>query len=361
MREVRRQIVAVRLQPGDRVPSHVALEQRFHASANAVLRAMKRLERDGFVVSQRRRGMFVATRLPHLTDYALVFPHDPGADPSWSRLYAVLANAAVVVGRTAHCRIRLFYGTNKGEQAGDYRRLLELVEGQCLAGLIFAFYPHELRTTPIIKLPGLPRVALASGHNPDGLQMVDATTGSFFNKALAWLASRQRRRIALVTHSRLDLSADFESRLAAYGVETRRCWSMAGSEDAPATVRAFVELLMRLPAMDRPDGLVITDDNLVEPAAAGLVDAAVRVGVDLDVVARCNFPWAGASAVPVKRLGYDARELLEVSLDLINRQRRGEPVPSRTEVQAVFEEDTREPSATVTLSARQPVVGSMKE
>ena len=89
---------------------------------------------------------------------------------------------------------------------------------------------------------------------------------------------------------------------------------------------------------DRPDSLLILDDNLVEAATAGLVDAGVRVPRDMTVVARCNFPHPAPSAVPVMRVGYDVRELLSVCLDGLMRQRRGEPVPDITWIPLVNEE-----------------------
>ena len=52
------------------------------------------------------------------------------------------------------------------------------------------------------------------------------------------------------------------------------------------------------PAHDRPDALVITDDNLVPAATAGVLAAGRRVPADLEVVAHANFPHVTPSAVP---------------------------------------------------------------
>ena len=87
---------------------------------------------------------------------------------------------------------------------------------------------------------------------------------------------------------------------------------------------------------DRPDALIISDDNLVEHATAGIVAAGIGVPGDCAIVAHCNFPWPTPSALPMRRLGYDAREVIRVALESIDRQRRGEPagtlvVPARFE------------------------------
>jgi DNA-binding LacI/PurR family transcriptional regulator len=90
---------------------------------------------------------------------------------------------------------------------------------------------------------------------------------------------------------------------------------------------------------NKPDGLIITDDNMVEHASMGLINANVVVPRDLDVVAHCNFPWPTPSVLPVYRLGYDIDELLQTYLVVLERKRRGERVPRETQVNAVTEEE----------------------
>ena len=56
-------------------------------------------------------------------------------------------------------------------------------------------------------------------------------------------------------------------------------------------------------------------------------------------MAHCNFPWPVPSAVPVKRIGYDAREVLEQCIRVIDMQRQGQTPPKQVLVEAVFEEE----------------------
>ena len=44
------------------------------------------------------------------------------------------------------------------------------------------------------------------------------------------------------------------------------------------------QLLLHNKQSDRPDALIIDDDNLVEDASAGIIASGMRVGQDLDVV-----------------------------------------------------------------------------
>src|ERR1019366_10630458 len=80
-------------------------------------------------------------------------------------------------------------------------------------------------------------------------------------------------------------------------------------------------------------------DNLLEGAMEGLLTAGIHVGTELDVVAHCNFPWLGATALPVQRIGFDTRRMLQTCMELIDRQRRNEAVPPLTTIEAVFEHE----------------------
>jgi DNA-binding LacI/PurR family transcriptional regulator len=131
----------------------------------------------------------------------------------------------------------------------------------------------------------------------------------------------------------------FNRHLATHGLESRPYWRIEVNQSTPHTARTCAQLLMRLPPADRPDGLLVTDDNLVEQATAGLIDAGVKVPSDIAVVAHCNFPWPTPSAVPVSRLGYDARTVLRACMDVIDAQRRGETPPHVTMIDPVFEDE----------------------
>jgi DNA-binding LacI/PurR family transcriptional regulator len=106
---------------------------------------------------------------------------------------------------------------------------------------------------------------------------------------------------------------------------------------------------------ERPDGLVITDDNLVPELTAGLAESGVA---DLAVVAHTNFPYPTPSAVPVTRLGYDVAKLVTMSMEYVEQQRRGETPPARTLVPAVWEGEVGESAAGGCARDAQLAVGS---
>jgi DNA-binding LacI/PurR family transcriptional regulator len=141
-------------------------------------------------------------------------------------------------------------------------------------------------------------------------------------------------------HAR-EFSADIQRVAARIGLEHRACWLQVVAQTAAEWARNTVQLLLAGPPRERPDALLIADDNLVEHATAGVIAAGLRAPEDVEIVAHCNFPWPAPSVLPARRLGYDTGELLFVCLGLLERQRRGEAVPDCTRLAPRFEDELR--------------------
>ena len=89
---------------------------------------------------------------------------------------------------------------------------------------------------------------------------------------------------------------------------------------------------------ERPDGLIVADDHLLEAASRGLFNAGVRVPEEAEIVAFANLPFLAPSVVPVRHLGFDVENLLSQCLDTVDRQVRGEPTESISLVPVHFSE-----------------------
>ena len=117
---------------------------------------------------------------------------------------------------------------------------------------------------------------------------------------------------------------------AAHGLTTSQHWVHAVSLASPQWAIPLMGLMMRRGDSERPDALVITDDNLVPQVTAGLAAAGVQVPGDVDVVAHANFPYPTPSAVPVIRLGFSIRQAFHTAVKLIDLQRQGGGIRRRT-------------------------------
>jgi len=168
---------------------------------------------------------------------------------------------------------------------------------------------------------------------------VSMTHRAFVARALAYLASRGRRRLAVLCNTTDPaLVSALRSGAAKVGMTLRPYWLQMVSMDQPEFARNVTHLLFHGGQADSPDALLVTDDNLVEHAIRGLVDAGVTVPGEVDVVAHGNFPGPAAGGMKVKRLGYDAREVLAACVSILQARHRGEG-PLHREIPAVFEQE----------------------
>ena len=327
--ELRRQIVTGLLQPGNRLPTRRALRAHFQSGVVTLQRALDRLKHEGFVSTRSTAGTYVASHPPHLSRYGLVFSSRPEGWHRWMRFWTVLSEQTEEIERITPFRMPRYYmeGSFKGE---DYELLLRDVGSDRLAGLILTFPSDFLKGTALLQPRRLPMVALAE-VGQEGIPAVAHDHKAFVSEALDYLASKGRRRIAVLKAGKLpNFEDNLIAGLAARGMVTHPWWSLLFSPMDTEGVRDIVHLLMHPGQDERPDGLIIADDNLVEGAVAGLVAADVRIPGDADVIAHANLPCPVKVPIPLKRLGYDIREELLACTRLIDALRLGRPVPSKT-------------------------------
>lgn len=343
---LRMRVVAGEYAPGARLPTRTELEQHFGTTKVTVQRAFDDLTEDGFIVSEGRRGTFVAEDPPHLTRYALAFAGAPKSGHAWSPFWEKLHNESVEIAKHEGRKIPVFYDVDRHQDAEGYRRLLYEMRTRQLAGVIFAFNPGFIEHTPLMDPYGIPLAAIVDDTRY-GVPAVALGHASFFERALESLEKLGRKRVAVFVQESLFAGYDrFQKDAAKRGIEARPYWWLPASLDAPVMARSYAHLLMKPEQDARPDSVIIADDNFVDPVLAGLGDAGVRIPIDMSIVAHCNFPTTTANAVPMQRIGYDARTVLQASLDAIDLQREGKPVRPISLVNAVFEEQV-EPARVV--------------
>ncbi len=333
--ELRMEIVSGAVPRGARLPTRLDLERRFQVSGATIQQALDKLRREGFVVAQGSRGTFVSDNPPHLCQYGLLFPAKETEKYRFSRYFTAMANAAATLDAAGERRISCFYGLDGHADVDDFQRLVQDLHRHCLAGLIFVTHPDNLKGTPVLDMPGIPRVAVRYAEPYDGLSTVQLDDQSFLHRAIKYLVDRGRKRIAVVRlHSTSELAV--VTAMRAFGVEVRPHWLQTATIGVPECIRPVMRLLMHPGQPERPDGLIITDDNFEIDALGGLIEARVSVPEDLEIVCHVNHPASTKTALRVQRLGYDTRRVLGSCVELIDRQRLGEP-PASIRLQPVFE------------------------
>ena len=333
-------IIGGKLRPGDRLPTRRDLQHEFQTSLSTIQQALDQLADEGFVIPRGKAGTFVTSEPPHKARYGIVVPLLPHTH-GYPRFWVALVNEASRL-QEAGKSVRIYQGVSQKRLAPDYDAMLSDLHRHRLAGLIFVTNPYFLEGDDVLGTAGVPCVAIGetSGMTKN-VTAIRLDGRSFAKKAVALLAKKGRRRIGLILPTSHDhvFRQPFLDALDAAGLPTKSYWIQEISPTTPNSARNLAHLLMRLPHDDRPDGLIIGDDNLVEHATAGVVDAGIHVPDELDMVAHCNFPWPTPSVVAVRRLGYDAREVIAQCVRCIDAQRAGDPAAPPPPLPARFEDE----------------------
>lgn len=322
--------------PGMRLPTVRELEAQFETSRVTVQTVQDRLRRDGFLVMRGRAGTFVCEHPPHQSRYALVFPFPPGSD-QWTQFHAALLQEAQAVGERGHRQMPCYFGgLLSGE--GSYAELFDEVNAHRLAGAIFAHVGETFANTPLADNPHLPTIGIG-GASP-GEMIINLDFHSLIGQAVRHLVARGRRKIAVIElqSSYAWVEGMVEPLMTAVGVTFRRRWVQSIAMVNTGWMTSCLELLLYTGQDERPDGLILLDDNLVPEASRALEALGVRVPEDLDVVAHANFPWPTSCSLPFQRVGFNIRHLLETCLNQLDLHRQGATVPTCTHIPACCNE-----------------------
>ncbi|MEX1091036.1 MAG: GntR family transcriptional regulator [Phycisphaeraceae bacterium] len=321
---LRQRIVEGELRTGSRLPIRIELQQMFDASPTTVQRAMDTLRLEGFVETRGKQGTFVVDQPPHLARYGLVFPHRPTPSQPWPRAFLALAHQATAVSRSGHRRIVAYYTSNVDSQSEEYKRLSADLTAHRLAGLFFASNPAALLRHPPLADRSVPMVAMALPGEQQIVETIWVDRRAFFCQAMDRLASQGCRHVAVIASQMMakefpdpGFEAFVDAELAARHMSTHPSWIQYVSPSEAAGASNLLRLLMNDRQVDRPDGLIVADDNVAQFVAAALVSMGIRCGgseADIHVVAHCNFPDVVPMAVPMTRIGFSAADMMAMAL-----------------------------------------------
>jgi hypothetical protein len=326
--ELRSRINARVYPPGSRLPSRRALQLELGGSPLTVQAAFDHLAAQGYILTHGSRGTFVANPLPDQSTIALVFNNEV-EHGSWNRFWSALHSVGVQRrgGGSLVPWVFRAYCLADGRPAGPvYRQLCSDLADGALAGVLFTGPPLFADPSPLFTAP-VPRVCISAAPlatRPFAASHLKTTDQPVIDRLVRRFRTNGRKRIAGLASNPDELER-VRAMAEAGGLEARREWWHWLPTDAfgAATSRRILHLLGTLPERQRPDCLLITDDNLVLPATTGILDASWRAPHDLEVAAHANFPLTTHAAVPCLRYGMDVPELLRVAAEEIGKLAAG--------------------------------------
>jgi DNA-binding LacI/PurR family transcriptional regulator len=191
----------------------------------------------------------------------------------------------------------------------------------------------------------VPRVVVGPRKPWRGASVINLDNDLLQAKALDYLKNQGKKRIAVVCN--ISNTRPFEEMwqhcnqmMQERGLKTKPYWIQGVNLHAAGWTTNLIHLLFSDANQEQPDGLMILDDNLVEPVAVGVKRAGIKVSEDLTIVAHTNFPEISNAAVPLKRIGFDMCELVRTAQRIISCQRRNpDAEPEKVVLKPVFEHE----------------------
>ena len=313
---LRAYLVTRDLTPGDRLPSISELEARFAAGRTVVQQAIGILRDEGFLETVDRRGVFVTQRPPHLTRLAIAFGSDPKV-PDANRFVQTMYQTATAGARPAQGYDLVVYGGVGDPAQPPFQRLRADAVAHRLAGILFLGCPHDVTCAPSLAALALPRVQICPIAEDQALPAVRTHGHAFWHMAYDHLRARGCRHIAVIaTANRLrDAMGQIRDEALAIAPD----WVQGATKGLAVANEQLVHLLFRTPANERPDGLIIADDNLEPDILRALLRLGLEIDRDVTVVAHCNWPAGQLSPLPIAHLGYGVPELLNQAIAMVTR------------------------------------------
>ena len=338
--DIKDQIISGALTPGEHLKGRTLYEKHYKTTTNTVQHAFTRLAEDGFIESFPRKGTYISKNPPHLKNYALLIYSDqiPEGWGAGNNYWKTLDRVCTELNQEGDRNINIRTGISPDYNTREYRNLLDDISARRLAGVISSMSIDLLKGTPVLETKNLPVISLAD-HNSPRIPKIVMDGAQFYKRAFEDLIKRGRKRIAIIcppaVHERLP---QFIGNIAReVGIDLNPLWLQTVDQKHPGSAENLVQLLMKGNANERPDGLILTDDNFIEHACRGLIKTGLHLIEDIDVVAHANFPLEKADILPIRRLGYDIAHSLTTAMDEIDAIRRGEEVPAKTLIAPKFD------------------------
>lgn len=301
-----RRIVMGELAAGSRLPTWDELAVNYGVGRPTLMRAMTKLREDGFVVSDSTRGSYVAEVPPFCKRIALVFGTGPNeqAVGGWTRFWQALEDEARVAAPRDGWELVVFHGVDALHGSATMTALEADLAAHRLAGVVMS--PHGRLYHLAARIAGRVPLVQVGGRFADG-DVPSWTLGidQQRQRCAELLRAAGATRVAILCTETSDPAA-WRRALGEVGLGGEAWWqftSFIAGERMTAN-------LTRLICTQRPDGLIITDDNLVPGAVLGLQEAGVRVGRDLHVTAHCNWPFPADHVTPLIHVGFDLARML---------------------------------------------------
>ena len=310
--------------PGDRLTPRRELVKELGVSTTALQAAIDQLHLEGYVETLAGRGTFVATRPPHIYQHGLILPE---SDSDFHRLLEEEAGRRYEADHHHRFKVYRLPSVDSANFAEAFAELASDVDRRVVAGIIISINPGPTQRE-VLRLAdrsGMPVTLHGSRHDSLGLPIVRADMQRFFKVAVDQLRGMGRSRLGLLCgEAWFDRHGEhYESALTRAGLPLKSIWLQHVDRQHHRTVRRLVKLLFSLAPELRPDGLIVTEQDLIPTIRAALAELGLTPGEDVDCVFHCNLAVGVDPPAPegFHWLGFEVTAFFDAFLDQLQAQK----------------------------------------
>ena len=279
-------ILAKALLPGTRLPTLSELARLWNTNYFTVQTALTPLVNEGLLVRKQRTGTFVAENTRQIKAVGIYL-----GDSFWrvkhaafyQTLYTALCDHFEKLGIDTH----LYMDSRPlDQQETPLEPLLKAIERSKVNAVVGAMVREE--NTKWLDRLGVP-VGLFGGHTAAQSVQCSVKGGTFLSSSLQRLKERKCRSVALITGKGMEDFESFMDLATQLGLKTRREWVLQRNQ-WPEDFEAFgFESFSRIWAgKEKPDGLIISPDNIALGVIMAILQNGARVPEELKLVMHCN-------------------------------------------------------------------------
>jgi DNA-binding LacI/PurR family transcriptional regulator len=326
---LRREIVAG-FKAGQRLPAARELAARFGVNAHTVREGLSVLGQEGLIEGRPGSGTYVCDI--NKNRHVAVLAEWDISDPRTSYFYRRAPQQVLRFLRDRHVPVRLYTGHlapgDDPPSALTCREFVSALERHRLCGVV-AFGPHEVIDPWGEKLQR--RHIPVVGGNQICTGRVVHDNAQIVRLGTDYLLGHGRRRLALMEYHwpedrRSKFAENFQAALTGAGVVANERWIRRAP--TPCAPQAGWEEFRAIWAegREKPDGLLICNDNLFPGAVMAILQLGIRVPEDLLVVTHFNKGSGMISPFPVAKVQMDPEAYARAAAEMLLQLMRHEPV-----------------------------------
>ncbi len=331
-RDIRSKILTGRWKPRQQLPTREELVTQYGTSKATMQKTINALLTEGLIHTSNKSGTFVTETPPNLYSIAVVFPvkeYEPEyIDSLWSGIMRQHHQLEEIFGRRLiFCR---FYNSNVEHE--EFQQVIKDAESLRLSGIVFCDKPSPIAAGALEHL-NIPKVALTRDEIPS-FNRIGFDFSMMFSMGVEYLHKCGRSRLAVITNPEMMPTRTLQCRqLAAdYGISMPLEWELSISawHNPEHWARNIVRLLFKSPQEKRPDGVIVGNENLLEPVVNALRMEGIEPGIDVDIATHTNFPTTRTKPCKLKRIGFDVYDTMKCCIEALEASGPGNfPVPLR--------------------------------